>query len=88
MTETNSLKTQQAKRKKIEVKTDGGNFLFIYDIEKHQIEIHKRGEVYQIPLLDLVEFGRTSERKVFRVIQSNHIHIVEDEQEIVRQEFE
>jgi len=74
-------------RNKVEVKTDGGQFLFLYHADLHVLEIHKRGLVYRIPLFDLIEFGRTSERRVFRVIP-NPNHTIENGDEVIRQTFE
>ena len=73
-------------RSKVEVRSDAGSFLFLYLADTHMIEIHKRGQVFQIPLQDLVEFGRTSERTTFRVMPFFHKVTVDDD--VVRQEFE
>lgn len=73
-------------RVRVEVKSDNGKFLFLYHVDKHAIEVHRRGMTYMIPLADLMDFGRTSERAIFRV----HPVYVEpsDDSDIVRQEFE
>lgn len=71
--------------RKIEVKTSGGNHLFTY--EGHCLEIHRRGQVFRIPIADLVDFSRTSQKTIYRV---NPIlpRVYEPDEEIVRQEFE
>lgn len=74
------------KRVKVEVRSDAGSFLFAYLADRHVIEVHKRGQVFEIPVLDLIEFGRASERKVFRVVP-NTIQ-VEDDFDVIRQGFE
>lgn len=73
-------------RTRVEVKSDNGKFLFRYHVDKHEIEVHRRGLTYMIPIADLLDFGRTSERAIFRV----HPVYVEpsDESDTVRQGFE
>lgn len=79
-------KVTPAKRTKVEVKTDAGSFLFAYHVDAHTIEVHKRGQVFRINVLDLVEFGRTSDRRVFRVIPESIERDPSDD--VVSQEFE
>ena len=80
------LSVELVKRTKVEVKTDAGSFLFAYHVDTHTIEVHKRGQIFRINVLDLIEFGRTSERKVFRIIPENILRDASDD--IVSQEFE
>ena len=73
----------------VEVKTEGGNFLFLYSPKEQKLEIHRRGLVYMVSLHDLIEFGRTSQRKVFRILPAMPgTGIIEQDNEVVRQEFE
>lgn len=69
--------------KSVEVKSEGGHFLFLYLPESHEIEVHRRGLVYKLRVQDLIDFGRTSQRKVFRVIPTQLAH-----DDTVRQGFE
>jgi hypothetical protein len=71
----------------IEVKSDSGNFLFLYRLKDHAIEIHRRGMVFKIKIQDLEDFGRTSQRNVLRVYPT----VIENEGdggEVVKQIFE
>ncbi len=72
--------------KSIEVKSEGGHFLFLYLPEGHEIEVHRRGLVYKLKVQDLIDFGRTSQRNVFRVMPVQPAH--DDHGDIVRQGFE
>jgi len=69
----------------IEVKSDAGNFLFLYNLKDHAIEVHRRGMVFKIKIQDLEDFGRTSQRNVMRVYP---IIAESSGDEIVNQVFE
>jgi len=87
----NSRQPKSDNQRDIEVKTEGGNFLFLYSTKDQKLEFHRRGLVYTVNLHDLIEFGRTSQRKVFRVVPTMGEGIVngrDADAEIVRQEFE
>jgi len=73
-------------KRKVEVKTDAGSFLFAYHVDTHTIEVHKRGQVFVIPVLDLIEFGRTSQRVTFRVVPN--VPVVDPADDVVIQKFE
>lgn len=77
---------ERAKRTTVEVKTDAGSFLFAYHVDRHTIEVHKRGQTFTINVQDLIDFGRTSERRVFRVDPENIARDLSDD--VVSQEFE
>ena len=76
----------RTKRTTVEVKTDMGSFLFAYHVDRHTIEVHKRGQTFTINVQDLIDFGRTSERKVFRIIPEISVRDASDD--VVSQEFE
>lgn len=86
MPDTTIDKKPERHRTRVEVKSDGGNFLFLYDVDKHAIEVHRRGLTYIIPIADLLDFGRTSERAIFRV---HPVYIdPSDDTDTVKQLFE
>lgn len=82
-----NLQENPKKQRVVDVKTDGGNFLFMYRVEDQVLTIFRRGLVYEVPLYDLIEFGRTSERRAFRV-QPINPNKTEDGENVTRGGFE
>jgi hypothetical protein len=77
--------TDENPPRNIEVKSDAGNFLLLYRLKDHAIEIHRRGMVFVVKVEDLEDFGRTSQRNVMRVYPT----IIESGgDEVVKQVFE
>lgn len=70
----------------VAIKSDGGNYLLSYHVDSRVLEVHRRGCTYMIPMQDLIDFGRTSERSIFRVVPT--ARVVDVAEDVVRQEFE
>ncbi len=53
--------------RKFTVRSDDGKHLFTFDGQNQIIEIRMRGSTYQVPLWQLQEFLRTSQRDTLKV---------------------
>lgn len=73
-------------RSRVEVRSEAGTFLFVYHDDLRIIEVRKRGKIYHVPVRDLVDFGRTSEREVFMV--ETLYPQAKDGEDVIRQGFE
>lgn len=81
--------TTDPKKRIIKIKSmREGFFLCLYNVETHSLEFHKKSQTFTVPLHDLIEFGRTSQRDTFRVVAEDIKPDVLDGEDEVKREFE